>query len=163
MTKQTSASENSKGLVESEEDIGKQRATSGKQVRKPRRAMSEKTGGQNHAAESENSTDEIRKHDRIGKQESKNNTKKSENWRKNIQKMGVVTPLFCKKPGGEGSPRSFHGQKPRGAVLSRLGFGHTPSRQGRPRSVHPSVLPTNRKVKEGRAPFTPRFWRQTEW
>ena len=32
----------------------------------------------------------------------------------------------------------------------------------RPGSSHPSVLATNREVKEGRAPFTPRFWRQAE-
>ena len=30
------------------------------------------------------------------------------------------------------------------------------------RSFHPSASATNREVKEGRAPFTPGFWRQTE-
>ena len=40
-------------------------------------------------------------------------------------------------------PRSFH-----------LGVGHKPRGAGMPCSFHPFVLPTNREVKEGRAPFT---------
>ena len=36
------------------------------------------------------------------------------------------------------------------------------ARKPRPRSFHPSVLAANRQVKEGRSPFTPLFWPQTE-
>ena len=38
-------------------------------------------------------------------------------------------------------------------LLSSLGFGHKPRGEGRPRSLHLSVLPTNGEGKEGRAPF----------
>ena len=43
-----------------------------------------------------------------------------------------------------------------------FGCGHKPKGEGRPRSFHPSVLATNRKVKEGHGPFTPRFCPQTK-
>ena len=46
--------------------------------------------------------------------------------------------------------------------LLSLGFGQKPTGERIPRSFHLSVLGTNREVKEGRAPFTSRFWPQTE-
>ena len=47
-------------------------------------------------------------------------------------------------------------------VLSPLCFGYKSRREGRPRSSDLSVVATNREVKEGRAPFTRRFFPQTE-
>ena len=47
------------------------------------------------------------------------------------------------------SPLRF-GHTPRGRGPLPLGVGHTPRGEGRPRSFHPSVLATNRQVKEGR-------------
>ena len=44
------------------------------------------------------------------------------------------------------------------AALSPIRFRHKRGGEGRPRSFHPSsVLATNRVVKEGRVPFTPRL------
>ena len=69
------------------------------------------------------------------------------------RKAALLSPLgFGRKPRGEGRPRSFH----------PFGFGHKRRGEGRPPSFHPSDLATNREVKEGRAPFTPRFWPQAE-
>ena len=51
--------------------------------------------------------------------------------------------FFCHKPKGEGRPWSLSNREVRG--------------EGRPRSFHPSVLATNREVKEGRGPFTSLF------
>ena len=125
--------------------------------------------------ESENSTDEIRKQSRIGKQESENNTNKIKKQKRKSEKgrnhlsvlptsrevkegrtpLTLLSPLgLGHKPKCEGRPRSFHP-----SVLA------TPGGEGRPRSFHPFVLPTNRVVKEGRAPFTifhPSAWPHTE-
>ena len=47
-------------------------------------------------------------------------------------------------------------------LLSFFGFGHKPRGERRLRSFHAVVLATNRQMKEGRTPFTTRFWAQTE-
>ena len=99
----------------------------------------------------------------------------------------LLSPLgFGHKPRGEGRPQSFHpsvlatnrvakedrapfhssvltSNRRKAALLSLSWFGHKPRGQGRPRSFHPSLLPTNRVMKERRAPSTPLFWLQTKW
>ena len=79
--------------------------------------------------ESESNTDEIRKHNRIGNKNQKTTKTKSENRKEQKQKLGATAPLF----------------------------GHESRGEGRPRSLHPSVLATYRMVKEGHVPFTLRL------
>ena len=78
-----------------EEDIGKQRANSGKQVRKPRRPMSENSRTETH---SQNQKAAQTKSENKTESENKNQ-KTTENWREKIQKMGVTTALFCPQTG----------------------------------------------------------------